>query len=238
MKDTAGRLEEMRMKLSEIRKLCEPDFREERNRALCREIAHIDEGFIYHLDRDILARNPDLSPLCNVDFALEELKDKHRILLGSLVCNTWPYGVPSDIYPRFLAVCRGKTTLNDAFKAMQAQSIKIANKFGPDSDIQKTVILLTDKWDHQKFLKYEKDFLHHALRNKIWYIFLLVTDYGYTQIPFLPNDKSVLRRIEEEVVEDEITFEDMLELLRKYPFEYQRSGGTWNLYKSETYHFD
>lgn len=238
MKDTAGRLEEMRMKLSEIRGLCKSDFDSSRKKILFNEIARINEVFLPNLDRAILSHNPNLSPLCNLDLAIEELKNNSHAISGSTVYNTWPYGVPSDTYPCFLAICRGKTTLNDAFKTMQAQSHKIAKKYGSDREIQKLVILLTDKWDQNKFVKYEKNFLNHALHDDVWYIFILVTDYGYTQIPFLPNDKSILREIGDEVVEDDVTFEDMLKLLEGNPFEYHHSDGTWNLYKNETYQFD
>ncbi len=226
------------MKLSEIRKLCGQRFNQERNDVLCQEISHIDEGFICHVDRDILTHDPDLSPLCNIDFALDELKNQHHISAGNPFYNTWPYGVPSDLYPRFLAICRGEKTLNEAFKEMQAKSFKIAKKYGMDKSVQKTVILLTDKWNNNTFRKYEKYFLNHALHDDIWYIFLLVTDYGYTQIPFLPNTKSILRSIEDNLVEDDITFEDMIELLREYPFEYQYMGGSWDRYKSKAYCFD
>ena len=56
-----------------------------------------------------------------------------------------------------------------------------------DSHGEKQVTVLTDKWDVSVFQKYEWDFLNSALMDKVQYIFLLVTDYGITVIPFLPQ---------------------------------------------------
>lgn len=214
------------MKLSEIHRLCEPYFDDTRNETICRANNDVDEAFIFPVDRHILAKDHDSSLLCNIDVALKKLKMKQNILPDNLGCSTWPYGKIDNEYPRFLAICRGNNKLGNALNAIKVQSEKIAaiNRFSRELlSPQKTVILLTDKWDFNKFMEYEIDFLNHALRDGIWYIFLLVTEYGYTQIPFLPGDRHMLDKYYGEKIEDDLSMDDIYRYLKDYPFEYHFS---------------
>ena len=216
------------MKLKEIHAIIEPEIGEERNKDLCRQIAPVDEGFIYHVDRDILNISRKHNPLQNIDAVLESHPGADAFATNSLQCNTWPLGnPPSEVYPRFLAICRGNVTLNKAFDEISKQSRKIAQNYRQTHDDEKTVILLTDKWDIKVFKKYEKEFLNYAMHDGIWYIFLLVTEYGYTQVPFLPNNRRVLQGFDLEKIEDDVTFAEMIARLHGQPIEYSVTGGTW-----------
>lgn len=218
------------MKMQEIRRACEADFSQERNKEICRQLSHIDEGFIYPVDRNLLNCDPNQNPIQNIDSVLNE----NAGVLPKDLCNTWPFGVPTDeIYPRFLAICRGQTRLDTAFGEIKKQSKIMARECKEES---KTVILLTDKWSLATFKRYEKNFLNHALQDGIWYIFLLVTEYGYTQIPFLPNGRYVLRKLSGEVVEDDFSMDDVYELLDSFEISYW--GGTWQQHKRHMYKFD
>lgn len=128
--------------------------------------------------------------------------------------------------------------MKDVFDVVVQQSKKIAKHYPISHGQDKTVMILTDKWDYDTFRKYEKKLLNHAIQDGIWYIFLLVTDYGYTQIPFLPNDRNSIRHLNGEKIEDDLTYEDILDMLCKNPFEYSISGGTWQQHEQEHYSFD
>lgn len=226
------------MKIGDIRRI----IAERRNesdelKAVCRQIAPVDEGFIYHVAGDILNRNRERNIIQNIDDVLhEQYKDKRST--AEPLYTIYPFGDSAGIaYPRFLAVCRAGETLNNTFAEISKQSKKMAKLYGKDCNFDKTVILLTDKWDFKTFKKYEKEFLNYALHDGIWYIFLLVTEYGCTQIPFLPNDRTALRNIPYAEVEDDITFEDMLRRLEGQPFEYSFDGGTWTA-NEIVYYFD
>ena len=83
------------------------------------------------------------------------------------------------------------------------QSAKMARKYRNQPDVLKTVIIVTDYWDPKQFKEYEKEMLQYALKDGIWYIFLLATDYGVTQIPFLPNSRDVwgVKLLPDEMIE-------------------------------------
>ncbi|WP_037355657.1 hypothetical protein [Selenomonas sp. FC4001] len=226
------------MKLKEIHKIIEPKIGEERNEKVLRQIAPVDEGFIYPFVRDILNISRTLNPIQNIDSVLESHTGDDVFASNNQKCNTWPFGNPtSEVYPRFLAICRGNVTLNKAFSMMSKQSRMIAQNYRHTRHKEKTVILLTDKWDIKTFKKYEKEYLSYAMHDGIWYIFLLVTEYGYTQIPFLPNDREILQGFENEKVEDDVTFEEMIDRLQGQPIEYNVTKGTWKANNSFPYCF-
>lgn len=220
------------MKMQEIRRACEPGFKDKRNEEICAQLSDIDKNFINYVDGEILNYDPNQNPIQNIDSVLNE----NAIVFPKDFCNTWPFGVPTDeIYPRFLAICRGQTRLDTAFGKIKKQSKIMADPKRCKAD-SKAVILLTDKWSLATFKRYEKTFLNHTLQDGIWYIFLLVTEYGYTQIPFLPNGRYVLRKLSGEVVEDDFSMDDVYELLDSFEISYW--GGTWQQHKRHMYKFD
>lgn len=225
------------MRISDVRLLCEPSHEEERNINICRNLNYADEALIYHVDRKILNHNKSASPLKNIDDILE---GQTRVDAdGRPWYNTWPFGIPTEeIYSKFLAVCRGEQKLKGVFDVVIKQSKKIAEHYRNCHGQEKTVMILTDKWDYDTFRKYEKKLLNHAIQDGIWYIFLLVTDYGYTQIPFLPNDRNAISHLDGETIEDDLAFENILDMLQEYPFEYSMSGGTFQPFESVHYRFD
>lgn len=241
------------MRISDFRLICEPPHEEERNIDICKRLNYADEALIYHVDREILNYDKNASPLKNIDSVFGDqakmdadiddiLEDQTRIsakIYGRPWYNTWPFGTPTEeIYSKFLAVCRGKRKLKDVFDVVVQQSKKIAKHYPISHGQDKTVMILTDKWDYDTFRKYEKKLLNHAIQDGIWYIFLLVTDYGYTQIPFLPNNRNALKHLDIEKIEEDLTYEDILDMLCKNPFEYSMSGGTWQQHEQEHYSFD
>lgn len=227
------------MKISDIRLLCGPPHEDERNRDICKSLNDVDEALIYHVDREILNHDKSASPLKNIDDILEGQTKVDAKIDEKPWYNTWPFGAPTEeVCAKFLAVCREKRKLKETFDIVVQQSKKIAKYYPISHGQDKTVMILSDKWDYDTFRKYEKELLNHAIRDGIWYIFLLVTDYGYTQIPFLPNNRNDLKHLEGEKIEDDLTYEDMLDMLCEYPFEYSMSGGMLQLNEYAHYHFD
>lgn len=163
--------------------------------------------------------------------------------------NTIPFGTKSSTYafdannrtfPRLLAICRGETTLPSILGKIKKQCPKIVEEY-PDktkSDFNKIVVLLTDKWDTSKFEKYDKVFLNHALQDDFRFIILLVTAYGYTQIPFLPNNRNELDKFSNVIVEDDFTINDLKNLLTSFEsFEYEYYDRTRKQLAPKTYIF-
>ncbi len=176
------------------------------------------------------------------------------------ICNTYPVGVPTDKnYPRFLAICRN-SGLKKAFDAIKAQSKLIAQAYPTQSGnsqsgnsqngnsqlgnsqpgnsqpvypthVDRTVILLTDQWSPRTFSHYEKTLLNHASKDGIWYIFILVTDYGCTEIPFLPHDRGnlsiFLERSRKRSKDKADELEAMEFLRRSDPVHYCIHPSTW-----------
>ena len=227
------------MKIREIQKICAPNSCYEVNEEVCRNLSRVDECLIYHIDRDIINLNKEQNPIQNLDDVLDGATNNTSANLpnANLHYNTWPFGIPTnEIFSRFVAICREDKRLDMTFNKMLEQSNKIARAFrGRDSE--KTVVLLTDKWNLKTFKRYEKEFLNFALHDGIWYIFLLVTEYGYNEIPFLPHDRRALRDFENVNIEDSMSVDEMLNLLYDMPIDYNIYGGTWSMREFEEYTF-
>ena len=178
--------------------------------------------------------NDKLIPLQNIDSIIAQ--DGAKSNCGKPWFNTIPFGTPSDTFPYLLAVCRGKSTLPGILRKIKGQCSKIVKKY-PGKDTEKIVVLLTDKWDTNTFEKYDKVFLNHALKDNFSFIILLVTEYGYTQIPFLPNDRHMLDSCRGEKIEDDLSMDDIYRYLKDYPFEYHFST-TLDKYGNTEYIFN
>lgn len=230
----------MKMTIDEFRGICEPSFGDERNKTLCKTIAPVDEPFIYHVDRAILAHDRNKTPLKNLEDVVHGNDGNKSLTKGNPWYNTFDFGTETkETFSRFLAVCKGnKPSLRRVLNEVKKQSKKIADKFSSKNNQEKTVIVLTDKWDPELFQKYERVFLNYALQHGIWYIFLLITDYGYTQIPFLPNDRDALRDYENVDIEEAEPYEALLDRLEGRTIKYIRDGGTLNTFFRETFIFD
>lgn len=115
----------------------------------------------------------------------------------------WPCeGEEGGPYHKAVGVCKkGVNSLNSVLLKMMEFSYKMVGFSKPDN--RKIVMVMTDYWDLKQFRNYEKEMLNYALNDGIWYIFLLVTDYGCTQIPFLPDTKTAFLGISREPIEDE-----------------------------------
>ena len=225
------------MKIEEIRAISEgPKERGCRNKELCEVLSRIDEAFIYYIDREILTHSPEKSALENMDDILTgecEVPGITGMPRGTEWYNSYPFGIETDvIYSMFLGICRGKTRLEAVLREAIRHSEDVV-KCCPQYS-ERTTVVLTDKWDVKTFAKYEKAFIRYACLHDIFPIFLLVTDYGYTQIPFLPNDRKKLHELIPDVDTDG---EDALRLFNEVPVEYIEQGSVFNVTERFEYTF-
>ena len=225
------------MKIDEIRAVCEdPKERGCRNIELCRALTQIDEGLIYHIDRDILNHSPERSALGNLADILNDECEMTEITgksPGAESYNSYPFGAETDVvHSKFLGICKGKTRLDNVLKEAVRHSNDVV-KCCPEY-YERTTVILTDKWDAKTFAKYEKAFIRYACKHDIFPIFLLVTDYGYTQIPFLPNDRE---KVKELIPDLDVDRNEALRLFKELPVEYIEQGSTFNIFHRNEYTF-
>lgn len=155
--------------------------------------------------------------------------------------NTYPFGEPTEqTFPEFLGICSGDTALDEVLGVARDHCEK-ARQCLP-KDLPKTVMIFTDKWDwpmfHQKF---ELPFLRYALEDNVLFIFLLVTDYGVSRIPFCGKNHAELERLRENgygVESEHPGVSAMRVLKRSFPCTYECHSGTWAQYGSSYYHDD
>lgn len=106
----------------------------------------------------------------------------------SSALNTFPFGEQTnELYPNYIGIATRSSTLTKVLDDAEQHCWKLSRMNKPFDE--KTVIILTDKWDIDRFRRYyERDFMRYAMRDNVLFIFLLVTDYGVSTIPFLPWD--------------------------------------------------
>ena len=234
-------------RISEVRAMCEGQIGQERNLQACKELSPVDEPLIYSVDRHLLNLRRDRSCLANMDSICNMNKYKYDALIQqiNLDFNTFPFGFKTDdeVYSRFVAFCRGDDTLVKIFNEILKQSEKIYRKYEYDQYADKTVMIVTDKWDVSTFRKYEKRLLENAINKDVWCIILLATDYGYTEIPFLPHDRDAFRYERHSFIENDLDIRDMMDMIDEDAIIYTVSGGALNLneqivFRTDSFHFE
>lgn len=237
-------------KISEIRNLSAREYNTINNTDMYHRLSEDNQTFIYDINNSILNRDDGKGIFENIDDILSSKALPENNCGSRIPYNTYPFGTPTnDIFPRFLAICRNGR-LDSYMKILLDQSDKIATAYsGNDPRDEKTVVFLTDKWDIRVFRKYERKFLEYSTSCSISYIFILVTDYGCTPIPFLPYDRSIERNITDykAVVDDIPDSQEPIDrrlcnqvqyLLEEFPFTYSSNGGTWDRLKNININFD
>lgn len=120
------------------------------------------------------------------------LSNKNGTYSGAgLPVTTFPFGSSSGkLYPDYVGIaCTQGTTLRKVLDNVEQFCRDVETHFDPSVD--KTVLVLTDKWDDTLFdREYKQIFLRYAMEDNILFLFVLVTDFGMTPIPFLPWKRS------------------------------------------------
>lgn len=127
----------------------------------------------------------DGGPLPLTECLAQAAEGRNARVFGESPINTYPFGKTTEqTFPEFLGICSGGAKLDGALGAARGHCEK-ARKSLP-KDLPKAVMIFTDKWDWPTFhRKFELPFLRYALEDNVLFIFLLVTDYGVSRIPFL-----------------------------------------------------
>ena len=158
--------------------------------------------------------------------------------------NTFPMGKrTNDIFPYFLGVCQENRKLTPVLHAAEKYCADAASVY-PFED--KTVLILTDKWDDYTFRrKFALSFTKFALKQIFLFVFILVTDYGFTRIPFLTCDRNMLQREQNWDISGSSRYEDEVKIREAYRCllqtrfcSYSYGGGTWKQYDRGEYEFD
>lgn len=153
--------------------------------------------------------------------------------------NTYPFGEPTEqVFPEFLGICSGDTRLITVLNAARDHCERTRKSL--PKDLPKAVMICTDKWDWPKFhQKFELPFLRYALEDDVMFIFLLVTDYGVSRIPFCGKNHAELARLRRKRygVEPEHPAVSALRVLQQsFPCTYEYHSGTWARYGSSSYY--
>lgn len=153
-----------------------------------------------------------------------------KTMPGQFHVNTFPFGARTpDVFSEFIGICSGETTILHALNAVMSYCESVQGSLPPDDE--KTVTLLSDKWDGPRFQHdFEFPFLNFALTQNILFVFLLVTDYGVTRIPFLARNHMELQRIrtKQYTIETEHpSIAALAALKRQSPCYLERHSGTW-----------
>lgn len=124
-------------------------------------------------------------------------RDKTSQGTGGMI-NTYPFGIPTNhIYPVFLGVCAGDTSLGDVFVRAKKYCEGAGKILSPDQ--RKIVVIITEKWDTSLFRRsFDMLFRYYALEHNVQFLFLLFTDYGLVDIPFLACNDSELTLLREQ----------------------------------------
>ena len=130
---------------------------------------------------------------------LKTEQDNAKNKLGNLyrdddMNNTlYPFGRLSRMYPVGLGVCSGKMKIEKVLSKAEEQCEKMIKAFSDNVD--KTILIFTDKWDGPLFQKYyAATFIRYANEHNIMFLFLQVTDFGVWQIPFLTLNRTILSK--------------------------------------------
>lgn len=183
--------------------------------------------------------NGESSPVQRIDSILSQTDtNNYGTSSDTLPYNSYPFGVKTrNTYPRLVAICRGKHKLGTFLEIMLAKSKKMEMNH---HDEEKLVIILTDKWDSDVFGMYEKNFLRYAFRYRIHYIFLLFTEYGITNIPFLPKDFAANGSTYFDDFEDDEAIEEVIRISNGEPIEFTIISLEYapRKYRIQNYKFD
>ena len=89
----------------------------------------------------------------------------------------------AEYHSSFLGLCVGMGRLPDVLENTKLWSDRVDT---PERlQEEKCAVLLTDKWDTAEFTPYEQPFRYLAMNRNFWFVFLLATKHGITEIPFL-----------------------------------------------------
>ena len=138
----------------------------------------------------IITRISENTPLAVMEEMQEELfRGEFLAKCGGEPFNTYPLDDSEDVkasHNSFFGLCVGMGRLSDVLENTKLWSDRVDT---PERlQEEKCAVLLTDKWDTAEFSPYEQPFRYLAMNRNFWFVFLLATKHGITEIPFLPSE--------------------------------------------------
>jgi len=130
---------------------------------------------------------------------------------SNIVMNSYPFGESTrKVCPVFVGVASsGAASIGDVLKQAERHCWEMERQSNQFQRTDKTVLILTDKWDTAMFRRdFRSIFLHYALRLQVLFLFVLVTDDGVSRIPFLPWDRRELGRLSQQLASWELPDEE------------------------------
>lgn len=88
-------------------------------------------------------------------------------------------------YSERLYVCAGDASFSDVIHKMLKDTERVPHLCGKHKN---KMILLTNKWNDNTFKKNDLRFIKRAIIDELKFYFVVVSDYGLYQVPFLPRD--------------------------------------------------
>ena len=167
---------------------------------------------------------------------LENLCDELESDQGLPYYNSFPFGIPTDQQFRefvgiYFAKNKYKKTLRNVLDAAKSYCKRISKSDIP-VEKEKNVLIITDHWDTQMFRKnYAMPFINYANSYNITFIFLLVTDFGVTRIPFINqrfNNNKLYRDFRIHGTEADLAEKALTKLYKAGEVYYRVHGSTWN----------
>ena len=162
------------------------------------------EGFLYKYSHFLYTKR--LKRICD---------DLDTATTGQFHYNSYPFGVkPAPTLPEYIGVCEGKTTFKSIMDDVTRQCEAVKRDLNEDDN--KIILVFTDKWNTPEFRKrYAVPFINYAHKYNILFMFMLVTDFGVRDIPFLSWNHDIDKDIEvfldnndlDEIEEDDMTAE-------------------------------
>ena len=138
-----------------------------------------------HLLTPVLNRLALQDPLTAMESLVSDLTEGRPVGgKGEDLFNAYPSGRSEDVCkPFFLGICRGMDLLEDVLDAMGTWAKEADSSYPSAKD--KIALLLTDKWN-DAFEAYEQTFRYLAMNKGFFFLILLGTRGGISEIPFLP----------------------------------------------------
>ncbi len=171
------------------------------------ELSKIDKDVADILNRQAHSYDYSYSPL---EKTRDFLDNKKSARSGHLGYNSYPFGdVTPLLFKKFVGICTDKMTLKEILERLTDWALKVTslyrtNGIWVDSKEEITAYIITDKWDAKQFAKYEESLLRRSIFDNVKFVFILITDYGYTEIPALPKHNSINISKNDFVKENEI----------------------------------
>ena len=167
---------------------------------------------------------------------LENLCDDLEAGQGEPDYNSFPFGIPTkQLFREFVGIYFAKNKYKKTWRNVLDAAKRYCKRIDKSNipvEEDKTVLILTDHWDTEIFRKnYAVPFINYAHSCNITLIFMLVTDFGVTRIPFIHpkfNNIKLDKDLRIYGTEADLAEKALAKLYKTGEVYYRVHGSTWN----------